>query len=84
MINICHHSIDDYQNYIWLNYALPPLGEGTGKPYVPPSEQTVQEPKKYTGGKIPSRSFKVLQAMTGEACGKNLFVVFYHSKLTLN
>uniref|UniRef100_A0A182PT05 Uncharacterized protein n=1 Tax=Anopheles epiroticus TaxID=199890 RepID=A0A182PT05_9DIPT len=32
--------------------------------YVPPSEQKVEEPKKYTGGSIPSRSFKMLQAMT--------------------
>ena len=31
---------------------------------IPPSEQTVQEPKKYTGSAIPSRSFKILQAMT--------------------
>uniref|UniRef100_A0AAG5DSP6 Uncharacterized protein n=1 Tax=Anopheles atroparvus TaxID=41427 RepID=A0AAG5DSP6_ANOAO len=33
--------------------------------YVPPSEQKVEEPKKYTGGSIPSRSFRMLQAMTG-------------------
>ncbi|XP_075150397.1 uncharacterized protein LOC142224503 [Haematobia irritans] len=32
--------------------------------YVPPSEQQVPEPKKYTGSAIPSRSFKILQAMT--------------------
>ncbi|XP_053691822.1 uncharacterized protein LOC128740309 [Sabethes cyaneus] len=32
--------------------------------YVPPSEQKVEEPKKYTGSAIPSRSFKILQAMT--------------------
>ncbi|KYN04415.1 hypothetical protein ALC62_04639 [Cyphomyrmex costatus] len=31
---------------------------------LPPSEQQVQEPKKYTGSAIPSRSFKILQAMT--------------------
>lgn len=37
--------------------------------YVPPSEQKVEEPKKYTGGSIPSRSFKMLQAMT-DAPGK--------------
>nr|XP_036668702.1 protein piccolo isoform X1 [Drosophila suzukii] len=40
-----------------------------GKPqqqqqYVPPSEQQAPEPKKYTGSAIPSRSFKILQAMT--------------------
>lgn len=33
-------------------------------PYVPPSEQQVFEPKKYTGANIPSRSFRLLQAMT--------------------
>ncbi|KAL7293819.1 hypothetical protein TKK_0012877 [Trichogramma kaykai] len=32
--------------------------------YVPASQQQVQEPKKYTGGAIPSRSFRLLQAMT--------------------
>nr|CAH7744369.1 unnamed protein product [Callosobruchus chinensis] len=34
-------------------------------PYVHPSQQApVPEPKKYTGSAIPSRSFKILQAMT--------------------
>ncbi|XP_054290090.1 uncharacterized protein LOC129005277 isoform X2 [Macrosteles quadrilineatus] len=32
--------------------------------YVPPSEQQAAEPRKYTGGAIPSRSFRMLQAMT--------------------
>ena len=32
--------------------------------YVPASEQQVPEPKIYTGAAIPSRSFKILQAMT--------------------
>ncbi|XP_055914797.1 uncharacterized protein LOC129948013 [Eupeodes corollae] len=32
--------------------------------YVHPSEQHVPEPKIYTGSAIPSRSFKILQAMT--------------------
>ncbi|KAM7352000.1 uncharacterized protein ACRADG_004679 isoform 2-T2 [Cochliomyia hominivorax] len=32
--------------------------------YIPPSEQQAPEPKKYTGSAIPSRSFKILQAMT--------------------
>lgn len=32
--------------------------------HLPASEQQVQEPKKYTGSAIPSRSFKILQAMT--------------------
>ncbi|XP_021700888.1 FK506-binding protein 5 isoform X4 [Aedes aegypti] len=36
----------------------------TARQYVPPSEQRVEEPKKYTGSAIPSRSFKMLQAMT--------------------
>uniref|UniRef100_A0A1I8Q5P7 Uncharacterized protein n=1 Tax=Stomoxys calcitrans TaxID=35570 RepID=A0A1I8Q5P7_STOCA len=37
---------------------------GQEQEYVPPSEQQVPEPKKYTGSAIPSRSFKILQAMT--------------------
>jgi hypothetical protein len=38
----------------------------TSELYVPPSEQEVQpEPRKYTGSAIPSRSFRMLQAMTG-------------------
>ncbi|KAH8273828.1 hypothetical protein KR044_001579 [Drosophila immigrans] len=32
--------------------------------YTPASEQQAPEPKKYTGSAIPSRSFKILQAMT--------------------
>ncbi|KAF5283518.1 hypothetical protein FQA39_LY17333 [Lamprigera yunnana] len=45
--------------------TIPIQIEGTGSnKYVPPSEQTVQEPKKYMGSSIPSRSFKILQAMT--------------------
>uniref|UniRef100_A0A182WA10 Uncharacterized protein n=1 Tax=Anopheles minimus TaxID=112268 RepID=A0A182WA10_9DIPT len=39
--------------------------------YVPPSEQKVEEPKKYTGGSIPSRSFKMLQAMTDAPADPN-------------
>ncbi|KAJ8881962.1 hypothetical protein PR048_018450 [Dryococelus australis] len=39
-------------------------GNETPQPYVPPSEQQVSEPRKYTGGAIPSRSFRILQAMT--------------------
>lgn len=43
------------------------------QPYVHPSEQQVPEPKKYTGSAIPSRSFKILQAMTTpENAGKSL------------
>jgi hypothetical protein len=40
------------------------------KMYVPPSERpVVSEPHKYTGGSIPSRSFRMLQAMTGQNNG---------------
>lgn len=42
--------------------------------YVPPSEQQAPEPRKYTGAAIPSRSFKMLQAMTAttpENAGKS-------------
>ncbi|CAG2055922.1 unnamed protein product [Timema podura] len=42
----------------------PTSEEGPTAPYIPPSEQQVLEPKKYTGGAIPSRSFRMLQAMT--------------------
>ena len=35
-----------------------------GDQYVPASEQQVREPNLYTGGTNPSRSFKILQAMT--------------------
>uniref|UniRef100_T1GZ62 Zasp-like motif domain-containing protein n=1 Tax=Megaselia scalaris TaxID=36166 RepID=T1GZ62_MEGSC len=31
--------------------------------YIPPSQQQAPEPKIYTGSAIPSRSFKLLQAM---------------------
>lgn len=53
--------------------------DGSSKPYVPPSEQQVFEPKKYTGANIPSRSFRLLQAMTqpenaGEYCKIKIFV----------
>ncbi|KAK7862276.1 hypothetical protein R5R35_006645 [Gryllus longicercus] len=44
--------------------------ESAPQPYIPPSEQQVPEPRKYVGGSIPSRSFRMLQAMTGspESC----------------
>lgn len=46
-------------------------GEEANQPYVHPSQQTqVPEPKKYTGSSIPSRSFKILQAMTAPDGGK--------------
>ncbi|XP_076317846.1 uncharacterized protein LOC143229418 [Tachypleus tridentatus] len=41
------------------------------KPEVPASQLPNEpEPKKYTGGKIPSRSFRLLQTLTGEDSGK--------------
>uniref|UniRef100_A0A336MSD8 CSON005970 protein n=1 Tax=Culicoides sonorensis TaxID=179676 RepID=A0A336MSD8_CULSO len=46
------------------NRNEPDEDEAASKPYVPPSEQQVFEPKKYTGANIPSRSFRLLQAMT--------------------
>nr|CAD7201646.1 unnamed protein product [Timema douglasi] len=51
--------------------------EGPTAPYIPPSEQQVLEPKKYTGGAIPSRSFRMLQAMTAspEDCGESWFTL---------
>ncbi|XP_050056020.1 uncharacterized protein LOC114125536 isoform X6 [Aphis gossypii] len=46
------------------NYVSEPI---ESKMYVPPSERPVgSEPHKYTGGSIPSRSFRMLQAMTGQ------------------
>ncbi|XP_045477274.1 uncharacterized protein LOC123682594 isoform X2 [Harmonia axyridis] len=49
--------------------TIPIQIEGNGGPktpnYVPPSQQVpAEEPKKYTGSSIPSRSFRMLQAMT--------------------
>lgn len=39
-------------------------------PNVPASQQEAEpDPRKYTGGSIPSRSFRMLQAMTGENAG---------------
>lgn len=47
-------------------------GQQPGGRHVPASEQQqVQEPRKYTGSAIPSRSFQMLQAMVSpDACGK--------------
>lgn len=40
-------------------------------PSVPASQQEAEpDPRKYTGGSIPSRSFRMLQAMTGENSGE--------------
>lgn len=55
-------------NNICLESASP------AQPYIPPSEQQVQEPRMYTGAAIPSRSFRMLQAMTGpDPSGKYKF-----------
>lgn len=45
-----------------------PLG-GMNSPAAAP-EQATAEPKKYMGGSIPSRSFRMLQAMTTADDGK--------------
>ncbi|KAH1025331.1 hypothetical protein HUJ05_010073 [Dendroctonus ponderosae] len=51
-----------------VNRNVPVQAEGNGQQqYVHPSEQVVPEPKKYMGSNIPSRSFKILQAMTAPA-----------------
>ncbi|XP_065357954.1 protein piccolo [Calliphora vicina] len=47
-----------------LKYNQPRSFYDNSQQYIPPSEQQVPEPKKYTGSAIPSRSFKILQAMT--------------------
>lgn len=50
------------------------LAVAGGRVRAPPSEQSEPEPRKYMGGNIPSRSFRMLQAMTaldpeGESLG---------------
>ncbi|RZF48346.1 hypothetical protein LSTR_LSTR015889 [Laodelphax striatellus] len=50
------------------------------QPYIPPSEQQVQEPRKYQGGAIPSRSFRILQAMTA---GSNPSVRNFHNLIAM-
>ncbi|XP_037813868.1 protein piccolo [Lucilia sericata] len=47
-----------------LKYNQPRSFYDNSQQYIPPSEQQIPEPKKYTGSAIPSRSFKILQAMT--------------------
>lgn len=49
---------------------------------LPPSEQQVQEPKKYMGGAIPSRSFKILQAMTAPESVGELIILIYINYIT--
>jgi len=41
-----------------------PCGPAGSRVRAPPSEQSEPEPRKYMGGNIPSRSFRMLQAMT--------------------
>lgn len=53
------------------------------QPYIPASQQQVQEPKKYTGGAIPSRSFRILQQMTTpESIGEQARPTLYPRHLT--
>ena len=40
------------------------VGPAANRSRAPPSEQSEPEPRKYMGGNIPSRSFRMLQAMT--------------------
>jgi len=67
------------ENYI-LHFFPLDTPQQQQQQYVPPSEQQAPEPKKYTGSAIPSRSFKILQAMTTPenagkySCGKELRV----------
>jgi hypothetical protein len=69
----CQHN-----NYI-CDFTVKPI---ESKIYVPPSERpTSSEPQKYTGSSIPSRSFRMLQAMTGQNNG-NIFV-YLLTKLVL-
>lgn len=59
------------------NFSVKPI---ESKIYVPPSERTVgMEPHKYTGSSIPSRSFKMLQAMTGQNNGKILDLIILNT-----
>ncbi|XP_055600923.1 uncharacterized protein LOC129749858 isoform X2 [Uranotaenia lowii] len=53
------------------NYSESDDSSAANQPYIPPSEQRVEEPKKYTGSAIPSRSFKMLQAMTDAPADTN-------------
>lgn len=56
-------------------------GDGPATKYVPASEQTAPEPKKYTGSAIPSKSFRMLQAMTSpDTCGENSFHIHFKMK----
>ncbi|XP_025193742.1 uncharacterized protein LOC112593533 isoform X3 [Melanaphis sacchari] len=57
---------NNYKQSVPINNYVP-VEPIESKLYVPPSERPVgSEPHKYTGGSIPSRSFRMLQAMTGQ------------------
>ncbi|CAL1297772.1 unnamed protein product [Larinioides sclopetarius] len=50
----------------------PPPPKQFPQPQVPASQQQTEEvPKMYTGGRIPSQSFRILQAMTGANDGED-------------
>ncbi|XP_046668685.1 protein piccolo-like isoform X3 [Homalodisca vitripennis] len=53
--------VQQNQNRLSMNRTPQP---DAPQQYIPPSEQQAPEPRKYMGGAIPSRSFRVLQAMT--------------------
>ncbi|VVC36787.1 Hypothetical protein CINCED_3A011544 [Cinara cedri] len=61
--------IDNNKPSVPVNSYIPEPIES--KVYVPPSERSAStEPHKYTGSSIPSRSFRMLQAMTGQNNGQ--------------
>ncbi|XP_054717698.1 uncharacterized protein LOC129227219 isoform X1 [Uloborus diversus] len=54
--------------HLHLNINQPPPPKQFPQPNVPASQQSLEEaPKMYRGGRIPSQSFRILQAMTGES-----------------
>nr|XP_018902649.1 PREDICTED: uncharacterized protein LOC109034133 isoform X2 [Bemisia tabaci] len=58
---------EDYSQNSPVRSGTPQYEQANGhsRQFVPASQQEhVQEPRKYTGGTIPSRSFRMLQAMT--------------------
>ena len=51
-----------------INQPQSPVPKQFPQPSVPASQQTTDDaPKMYRGGRIPSQSFRILQAMTGES-----------------
>jgi hypothetical protein len=51
-----------------INQPQSPVPKQFPQPSVPASQQEAEDaPKMYRGGRIPSQSFKILQAMTGES-----------------